>query len=258
MYCRGFLILHVWGQAQQDNTGVRPGDYSEFTPELHSRISITVSGEQLPFGQSILQIGCQELKSSGNSSSQTRTHPLSGREGGVWEILAGLQTEMSGCNPEFWMLNELRRKGEGRVMNSRAYLGEGHRKNSLGNAAAEAFFFPRSLLFHCCFLEQKQPMQRQGLKTKRPDTYFLVSVSNISCHIYNSYTINRNAWTQSSFPGFSENDILFLLASFPHLSVLNAGCLPFPTIVLVLFSSSHSLTFGNLCPPIWSEPKCHL
>lgn len=119
-------------------------------------------------------------------------------------------------------------------------------------------FFPKSLLFHCCFFEQKQPMQRQGLKTKRPDTYFLVSVSNISCDIYNSYTINRNAWTQSSFPGFSENDILFLLASFPHLSVLNAGGLLFPTIVLVLFSSSHSLPFGNLCPSIWSEPKCHL
>lgn len=117
----------------------------------------------------------------------------------------------------------------------------------------------KSLLFHCCFLEQKQPMQRQRLKTKRSDTYFLISVSNISCDICNSYTVNRNAWTQSSFPGFSENDILFLLANFPHLSVLSAGGLPFPTIVVVvLFSSSHSLTFGNLCPSIWSEPKCHL
>lgn len=84
--------------------------YSEFAPAPHSRISIAVSGEQLPFGQSILQIGCQELESSGNSSSQTRTHPL-GKTGGVGEVLAGLQAEMSGCNPECWMLDELGRKG---------------------------------------------------------------------------------------------------------------------------------------------------
>lgn len=58
---------------------------------------------------------------------------------------------MSGCNPECWMLNELGRKGERRVMNGRTHLGEGHRKSSLGNAAAETFFsqiptFPLLLL----------------------------------------------------------------------------------------------------------------
>lgn len=166
MYCRGFLILHIWGQAQQDNTGVQPGDYSEFTPELHSRISITVSGEQLPFGQSILQIGCQELKSSGNSSSQTRTHPLSGREGGVWEILAGLQTEMSGCNPEFWMLNELRRKGERRVMNSRDYLGRGTGKIVWEMLQQKPFFSPDPSFSIVASLNKSSPCKDKGLKLK--------------------------------------------------------------------------------------------
>lgn len=129
------------------------------------RISITVSGEQLPFGQSILQIGCQQVKSNGNSSSQTRTHPLSGKEGGVWEM-AGLQTEMSGCNPECWMLNELGRKGESRVMNGRTHLGEGHRKNSLGNAA-EVFFFPPNPSFFIAYsLNKSSPCKDKGLKLK--------------------------------------------------------------------------------------------
>lgn len=157
---------------------------------------------------------------------------------------------MSGCNPECWMLDELGRK-EGR---ERSRTVEFTWERGTGKIVWEMlqqkpfFFFFKSLLFHCCLLEQKQPMQRQRLKTKRPDTYFLILVSNISCDICNSYTINRNARTQSSFPGFSENDILFLLASFPHLSMLSAGGRLSPPL-LWLFSfpaatASHSVTFA--------------
>lgn len=154
-----------------------------------------------------------------------------------------------------WVWEE---RGERRVMKGRVHLGEGHGKNSLGNAAAEASFF-HIPSFPLLLLEQKQPMQRQRLKTKSLATYFLILVSNVSCDIYNCYTINRNAWRQSSFPSFSENCILFLLANFPHLSVLSAGGLRFPTIVtVILFSSNHGLTFCNLCPFIRPEPKCYL
>lgn len=230
---------------------------SEFTPVPHCRISITVSGEQLPFGPSILQIGCQELKSSGNSGSQTRTHPL-GKKGGYERYWQGCKLRGAAVVLNAgWAGEERGREGSQTI--------EFTWERGTGKIVWEMlrrslfFFFPKSLLFHCYLLEQKPPMQRQKLKTKRPDTYFLISVSNISCDICNSYTRNRNAWTQSSFPGFSENDILFLLASFPHLSVPSAGGLPFPTIVVVvLFSSSHSLTCGNLCPSIRLEPKCHL
>jgi len=77
-------------------------------------------------------------------------------------------------------------------MKGRVHLGEGHGKNSLGNAAAEASFF-HIPSFPLLLLEQKQPMQRQRLKTKSLATYFLILVSNVSCDIYNCYTINRNA-----------------------------------------------------------------
>lgn len=140
---------------------------SEPTPAPHGRISIAVSGEQLPFRPSILQMGCQELQSGGNSSFQTRTHPL-GKKGRVQGTLAELQAKMSSRNPGCWM--SWGGKQERRVTNSRVHWESGTGKIVWGNAAAEAFvvfFFPPNPFFSIVSsLDKSSLWKDKGLKLK--------------------------------------------------------------------------------------------